>query len=471
MQKRRRNPNLWSALREKRGCRNASAVSDTNKNMNLSKDILKAFSCLPHPWISRGIADVLTNRAVQRLIRQQEERLVQSAGNPEHILLIADVNIGDSINILSAAEALKHHFPKSRIDYIHNATATPLVREHPAIFNSLPLFKNPFIPREEEGDMLLQQASRGDYDLILNFCPFLSIGRFKKIAPVLAPLSLTGKILDALACEDAICQIRFKIAEHIDHLFAPISGKKPFTHARPNYRGPALFLPSEAHRAALSWMNRTGIAEKESLIFLNPDASNRYNKIPEPFQAEILRRVLDVVECDHLLLGAGFKFEGISHRLGRQLSGALRRKIILVDRSLSIDVYASVTDTCNVYITADTGPMHIAASRKKAIDGENIFRNRTSILSIFGPTLSRVYGYDSEKPGHIPADQNAPSRVFNGICPGKSLLCSLERILKKCNGERCFAGVDAKDVAQAAQNSRHNALKKITTKRLYKHAV
>jgi ADP-heptose:LPS heptosyltransferase len=128
----------------------------------------------------------------------------------------------------------------------------------------------------------------------------------------------------------------------------------------------------------------------------------------------------------------------------------LREKVTIVPPELPIDAYAALTDACDVFITADTGPMHIAAARKLCVEEGGSFRNRTSVIGLFGPTLPRVYGYDSTREGYTPANQDAPSRVFEAGCSRKNLTCSLARIAEQCSGEGCFRGLDPDEVADWA---------------------
>ncbi len=62
---------------------------------------------------------------------------------------------------------------------------------------------------------------------------------------------------------------------------------------------------------------------------------------------------------------------------------------------MPLDAYAALIDWSDVFVSGDTGPLHMAAAWKKARKEGHVFRNRSGVVGIFGATPPRLSGYDS----------------------------------------------------------------------------
>ncbi|HEX9901759.1 MAG TPA: glycosyltransferase family 9 protein, partial [Acidobacteriota bacterium] len=111
--------------------------------------------------------------------------------------------------------------------------------------------------------------------------------------------------------------------------------------------------------------------------------------------------------------------------------------------------YAALIDCCDVFISGDTGPLHIAAARKISRTGRYPLRNRTAVLSFFGATPARLSGYDSGQPGFLAANQDAPSWTFVSRSPCRNITC-LDKLYKTCAVVRCFEGLDLEGMVERA---------------------
>lgn len=382
-------------------------------------------------------------------MEERDARLLDGASEPDAILLIGDVNLGDSVNIQPVARVLRSSFPAARIDYVHSRTAAPLIRSNPYITESLPLFEGKFTPSEGEISRLGRRIEARCYDLVLSFCPFLPERKLSRPgSTVLSPLAFTCRVIDQASRDgDAIAHLIPNMTGYVRELVCNGRAERIELTAPDSA---TIFLPADAIARRDRWMADHGLAPDSRPIFLNPDASNRFTMVPEELQLKLLRRLLGSQNGGPVLLGSGFTFTGIERRLVERLPSELADRVTLVPTSLPIDVYAALTDACAVFVTADTGPMHIAAARKECPGRDGAFFNRTAVVGLFGPTLPRVYGYDSSRPGHLAANQDAPSRVFAGACRRKSLVCSVERIGQACSGDSCFQGLDIEEVARFA---------------------
>ncbi len=207
-----------------------------------------------------------------------------------------------------------------------------------------------------------------------------------------------------------------------------------------------LYLGDDVPERANAILRQAGVYPGAKLAFLNPDSSSRFSRIPFTVQAELLRGLLDLDRFDHVIVGPAFTFvEGPEQLCSAMTSHPRRSKLIRLPQDIAIDAYAGLIDRADLFVTSDTAQMHMAAARRIALDTDTAFRNRTTLVSIFGATNSRIYGYDSFADGYLDSNQDAPARVFEGAPACRNLTC-IHKTRKTCRTVECFNGVSAKDV-------------------------
>jgi ADP-heptose:LPS heptosyltransferase len=179
------------------------------------------------------------------------------------------------------------------------------------------------------------------------------------------------------------------------------------------------------------------------LILYNPDAASRFSLIPLELQGSLIRQLAKLPFS--ILLGAGHTAKSIEVELLNFLPPSERNKILIIPPSMPLDCYAALIDFSDVFITADTGPLHIGAARKFARSKNYKFRNKTAIFSIFGASSACIYGYDSNLPGFFPANQDAPSYVYIAESPCRNITC-INKMAKTCKTVRCFHSLDIEQI-------------------------
>jgi hypothetical protein len=180
--------------------------------------------------------------------------------------------------------------------------------------------------------------------------------------------------------------------------------------------------------------------------------------MPETMQADLLRALGE--DGAFLLIGEGITDPGLGRRLRDGLPAAGARFSAVVPAAFPLEVYAALIDHCDLFISGDTGPLHIAAARKRTKDGPERFVNRTAVFSVFGATPPRMSGYDDLRPGFLPSGQDAPSVTFISGSPCRNATC-VNKMLKTCSPPRCFASLDVLAIASRARsilgNDRRNS--------------
>jgi len=347
------------------------------------------------------------------------------------VLVIADLNIGDAVNIQSAIVAL-HKIGIKQIDYAVNKTAAALVEKNPYIPKTFPVFNKANKVSDEEISYLNEKIRNYNYDLVINFCPFLSKKYLIQSKNFISFLGLsifvTRKYFD---CEKS--HITYLIHSYINKLFNQTS----------IFEGNFLYLPREAIETANTFY-RNNIPKNKKVVMLNIDATSIYTLMPFSMQREIAD---NLSEKYTVILSASFSQVGLQEKLYKTLN---KNNIILLDKHLSITSYAALIDLCDAFISADTGGLHIAASYKYDEKGIPL-NNKTAIFSIFGATPAKIYAYDSEKKDFLKSSQSALSKVYISNCVCKNITC-INKSVKCCRAVRCFYGLETKKIISDITN-------------------
>ncbi len=343
------------------------------------------------------------------------------------------MNIGDAIIVQGAILALRHFFPDARIDYIINRTAKELIAENPEISNLFAVYSGSTMPAEEDIRAINEILAHTKYDLVFNFCPFISRRKFA-ISPGTKFISYHGvaaAVIRGAKDRHAKNHMLYHTHKFIEGLFSDSRGIR-----ESDFRGGHIYLPANAVDEAAQLMNGLDLDPRRPKIFFNPDASCRFTRMPLDIQVSLLKRLAEL-PLD-ILLGAGHSKKGIEFSIMEALPDEGRRNIKVVPAATSIDVYAAIIDHCDIFITGDTGPLHIAAARKHSRMTSHEFRNQTAVFSIFGATPPRIYGYDSCLPGFFPANQDAPSHVYVSPSSCRNMACVAKKFITCDPG--CFFG-------------------------------
>ena len=404
------------------------------------------------------VKPILANSEMAKLLARKNLKELKKVKKFNKILVIPDTHIGDTIMMQAASSALRDYFPEAEINYVTNRVATPLVDGNPEISRTIPLFSGGLFPSQSDIETLGKLTESGNYDLCLNLCAFI---QNKDIfAPQTAFLNLVSHTPVIIRNESDPSQMnhflyqcyRF-IRDNLSAVAQPLRSDH-LLGVRTTYSDAAI-------EQALDCAANLGITPTSRVIMINPDTASDFTLLPFERQSELLHRISEMDA--KILLGAGHSAKGIGQRLIETLPASHQDRIKIIPHDLPLEVYSALIDTADIFITGDTGPMHIAASRRFSKSGKHLFRNRTSVLSIFGATPPRMSGYDSFQPGSLPPNQDAPSWTYAAGSPCRNITC-LNKMFKTCSTIRCFETVDI-DYLAGLVSSRLNDLPKATSRK------
>ncbi len=386
-----------------------------------------------------SLKTLLGNGILLRFVEGGARRVLRRVRRFDRFLVIADMNIGDAIITTTAVSALKEIFPEAEIDYVIKKSTKDLLEGNPEISSLYPVYVGAPFPSESDLSELKHLVAEKRYDLVFNFSPMIE-DRVLGSGNVINYSAMAAQLVRNERSREVANHVSFQTHQFIGRVFsdfAPPSFGERFTGAR-------VHLSDDAVESAGNFLLSHGISDEIPIILFNPDSSARFTRMPLSFQADLLNCLADL-QCT-ILLGEGRVEKYVERVLRYSLSLAERRKVVVVPADVELDVYGALIDMSDMYITGDTGPLHLAAARKFSRDtpGRSL-RNRTAVFSVFGGTPPRMYGYDSRTPGFFAANQDAPSRAFVAKSPCRNISC-INKMAKTCREVRCFERLDVDEI-------------------------
>ena len=394
--------------------------------------------------LDASLYPALGSPLLEALLARKPRAALQKAVRLRRFLVVPDIHIGDAVLTQSALTAVRDFFPDAEVDYVVNRTAAPLIEGNPEASRVLPIFSGAHLPSPDDVAALRRVIRDGDYDLCWGFGSFLDPADVARHGPPF--VSFMSQAPRLVRNERDGAEIN-----HFSYQFHRFVRDALATVARPvradRFLGVRTTYSDEAIERASRYAVEIGLSPATPVVMVNPDGACRFTLLPFEQQASLLERIA-VTSTDEttILLGAGHSWRGVGERLVQALPEAVRGKLRIIPEDLPLEAYAALMDRADVFITGDTGPLHLAAARRYARSGAQRFRNRTAVLSLFGATVPRMSGYDSGRPGYLPANQDAPSWCYQAGSRCRNLTC-LNKYFKTCRTVRCFETVDVAGLA------------------------
>lgn len=394
----------------------------------------------------RILLNTIGSDLIYTLMLNRYKRKIMKIKNVDKILIVVDVNIGDSIIMQESVKVLRFYFPDAVIDYACSKVGAELLEGIKEADHVIDIFTGNGIPSVCDDEKLYKRVELHKYNIVLNLSPFIKTKKLPGNTNLVNLYFLFGLyILRLWRINDNYMHISAALHNFLHQLFNPFFYKKYSNYFAglnpenvPLFSGNSVYIKHKDIEEAKRFLFSQNIFTEQKLIFFNPDSTSKYTQIDSKTQADIIRKALESGEISHVLLGAGYSYKGIEKIIIALIPSHIRKKVIVVPHS-AIGVYAALIDFCDVFVSGDSGPLHIAASRKESHSPLYKPRNKTAVVSVFGATDSRTYGYDSHKENHIPANQNVQSIAFSSNAPCRNITC-INKWGKSCKVIRCHIG-------------------------------
>ncbi|HTK88213.1 MAG TPA: lipopolysaccharide heptosyltransferase II [Nitrospiraceae bacterium] len=338
---------------------------------------------------------------------------------PVRILIRGTNWIGDAVMSEPALSAIRQAFPKADITLLVKPAIAELFQQHPAVDHLL-IYEHRGRHARLSGKWALgSELRRGRFDvaILLQNAFEAALLSFLAGIPRRYGYGTDGR---AFLLSDAITvPHRTAVAHQTQYyldLLRPL-GITPFPSA------PRLFVSDSEDERMRQRLTEAGIQTTERLIGINPGSTYGSAKrwLPERF-AHAADRVVEQFGGRVAIVGAAGE-----EALGRAIAEKMLSKPVVLSGRTSMRELMSIIKRCRLFITNDTGPMHIAA----AFD--------VPVVAIFGPTDFRTTSPFGE------THQIVRQPVECSPC-----------LLRECPiDHRCMTGVTVEHVYEAAAKQLH----------------
>jgi heptosyltransferase I len=267
--------------------------------------------------------------------------------------------IGDAVHVLPVVNALKRHWPESRITWVIQPVPHLLVRDHPAVDRYLIFNRRRGLAAWEGFRELARQYPQRPYDLLLGLQVYFKAGVLQGLAPARVKLGFDkerARDLNWLFTTERIPargqrHVQDQYLEFLEHL-----GVDP----HPVYWG--IELTPDERRAQERFLNEMGRPTCAVVVGTSKPEKN--------WHAEGYARVLEALEDDFglrpVLVGGPASAE---RALARQVLSLTRARTAIDALGDDLRRLVWMLEGSALVISPDTGPLHIARALETPVVG------------------------------------------------------------------------------------------------------
>lgn len=307
--------------------------------MNIFRDSIKKIKIFFLRAIA-GITDVL--HMTKKFI----------SDSPKNCLIISTTGIGDTIWGTPAIRALKEHFPGINIRVLAKAGGAEIFRENP-------LINRIFVFRKGVANLfsLFRELRRGHFDTVVVF------HATDRIIWLMAYLTGAGKIIGSKRHSKEIDFVITQPVEiphnthaiHARHLLIRELGVKS------DSKKIELFIADQEKRHINTFLKECGIRQDSFVIGFQPGAAKPYKRWPEKNFIKLGKMLSANRDNIRIIITGNNREKELAQKIANEISAiSLAGKLTLLETS-------AVIERCNIFITNDTGPMHIAVALETPI--------------------------------------------------------------------------------------------------------
>lgn len=182
-------------------------------------------------------------------------------------------------------------------------------------------------------------------------------------------------------------------------------------------RYPEFFISEADMKFTDDFLNREEIKKNDFLAAINTGGNWMPKRWPKEHWAALADRLISEFGARVIITGS---YSDIQNAQG--IKGLMKEKPIMASGAFNLKQFGALCKRLDLFITADTGPLHIAnaAGAKR-------------IIALFGPTSPRITG---------------PYPQRNIIVLSKDTGCKIPCYIVNCKDNRCMKAVTVEDVVE-----------------------
>lgn len=175
------------------------------------------------------------------------------------------------------------------------------------------------------------------------------------------------------------------------------------------------FIADEDVKFIEEFLNKQGVGGSEFLVAINPGGNWLPKRWPREYWSELADRLISGLGAKVVITGSHNDLS-----LAEHIKAKMKERPLIACGVFNIKQLGALARRVDIFITADTGPMHIA----NAVGAKNI-------IAIFGPTSPLITG---------------PYPLKNVIVLKKDVGCKIPCYEVKCKDNRCMKAVTPEGV-------------------------
>jgi len=180
-------------------------------------------------------------------------------------------------------------------------------------------------------------------------------------------------------------------------------------------RYPEFFISEEDFKTIDDFLNREGIKKNDFLVAINTGGNWFPKRWPREYWAVLADKLISEFGAKVIITG---NYSDMPN--AQEIKGLMSEKPIIASGAFNLKQLGALCRRLDLFITADTGPLHIAnaAGAKR-------------IIALFGPTSSKITGPYPQK---------------NIIILSKDVGCKTPCYTVNCKDNRCMKAITVEDV-------------------------
>lgn len=175
------------------------------------------------------------------------------------------------------------------------------------------------------------------------------------------------------------------------------------------------YISGEDIKFIQEFLSKNSVSNKDFLVVINPGGNWLSKRWPKEYWAELADKLIERFRAKVVVTGG---HNDIS--LAAQIKEGMKFRPIIACGVFNLKQLGALAKEASIFITADTGPLHIANSV-----------GAKKIIAIFGPTSPKVTG---------------PYPLKNVVILQKDVGCVIPCYGVKCKDNRCMKAVTPEDV-------------------------
>jgi lipopolysaccharide heptosyltransferase II len=165
------------------------------------------------------------------------------------------------------------------------------------------------------------------------------------------------------------------------------------------------------------FLNKKSITKEDFLVAINPGGNWLPKRWPQEHWAKLSDRLISEFGAKVIIMGNHTDIP-----VAQKIKGLMKEKPIIASGVFNLKQLGALSRRSDLFITADTGPLHIAnASGAK------------NIIALFGPTSFQITG---------------PYPLKNTVILSKDVGCKIPCYVVNCKDNRCMKAITPKDVLE-----------------------